>query len=263
MPNYNNREFIADPFIIKRDNDIFISVEKLKYKKNVGQISFLQVNKNAKVVMNQDNIIPSQNHLSYPFIFEYKNEIYMIPESYEANEISIYKAIDFPKEWNKIKVIIKNFKGVDSTIIKHNEKWWLFTTEKEDGHSYKLKIFFSNDLLGDWFPHNNNPVKMDVRSTRGAGNIFSKDGELYRPSQDYSFASERRIVINCIKKLNEFEFEEIPVYTIDPLTDSPFPDKIHTISSYNDITVIDACKTVSFFKSPLYIVNKLKRVFQR
>ena len=38
-------------------------------------------------------------HLSYPYLFEFKDDLYMCPETGEKGEIRLYKCIDFPLKW--------------------------------------------------------------------------------------------------------------------------------------------------------------------
>ena len=89
--------FYADPFLVKRKNEFFLFFENYSYKKNKGNIS-CGVLKNDKLT-NIKDIISSKNHYSYPFIFNYENKFYLIPESYQSNRLEIYISIDFPYKW--------------------------------------------------------------------------------------------------------------------------------------------------------------------
>ena len=95
--------------------------------------------------------------------------------------------------------------AVDSTILFHNNKWWLFTGIKEnDGasNSDELFLFYSQDPTSDqWIPHPQNPIISDVRRARPAGKIFSYQNKLYRPSQNGSYHYGYGININRIKKI--------------------------------------------------------------
>ena len=35
-------------------------------------------------------------HMSYPYVFKWQEDFYMIPESQEANSVRLYRALDFP-----------------------------------------------------------------------------------------------------------------------------------------------------------------------
>ena len=41
-------------------------------------------------------------HVSYPYLLKHDDAFYCIPETARANEVSLYKAEDFPCDWRKI-----------------------------------------------------------------------------------------------------------------------------------------------------------------
>ena len=51
----------------------------------------------------------------------------MVPESSEINEVSIYKATNFPGEWKKFCVILDNVNAVDTNLIRFNNKIFLIS----------------------------------------------------------------------------------------------------------------------------------------
>lgn len=38
-------------------------------------------------------------HLSYPFVFEHEGDIFMMPEGSRSGQLKLYRAVDFPNEW--------------------------------------------------------------------------------------------------------------------------------------------------------------------
>src|SRR5690606_38007391 len=113
---------------------------------------------------------------------------------------------------------------------------------KNDGVHYNLKLHFADNVFGNWQPHPKNPVKTDIRCARPAGNIFVHNGEIFRPSMDYSEKVEGRIVINKILKLSKTDFKEEKFCIVNPYTDTFFSDKIHTLSQVGQFTIIDGAK---------------------
>ena len=72
---------------------------------------------------------------------------------------------------------------VDSTILFHKNKWWLFTNiadpEGTSPHN-ELYLFSSDNLLShNWKSHPMNPVISDVKRARPAGKIIEHKGILY------------------------------------------------------------------------------------
>jgi hypothetical protein len=256
----SKKYYLADPFPIYINNSLHIFLEYYDYVKGKGDI-FSYNDKKIKLSFS------SKYHYSYPLTFQYNDKIYQIKESYEENSISIYELNNFKNEWFKRSDIVSDFAGIDSTILFYENLWWLFTTQKNNGHSYKLFIYYSENLFSDWRPHNNNPVKMNVSSSRGAGNIFKMGEDIFRPSQDYSISNERSIIINKIDILNKYEFHESAVYNINPIQNISFNSKIHTLSSHKDCVALDVCKTISLFSNPLifskFVYGKLYRKLRK
>ena len=69
-------------------------------------------------------ILEKDYHLSYPFVFEDNNEIFMIPESKENKTIDLYKCIDFPYKWKHEKTLINNIMAVDATVLFKDNKYF-------------------------------------------------------------------------------------------------------------------------------------------
>jgi len=248
-------EFFADPFLIKYNNNRFIFFEKFKFEKNKGQILVINfndknINKEAKTSLTKIH------HMSYPFVFRCCGVIYLIPEEPTANEIALYKAKKFPYTWEKIGVLIDNIQGGDPTLIKFNDLWWLFCTHKGKNGNLKLFLYYSQDLLGKWFPHKNNPVKIDIKSARPAGKIFEYKGNLIRPSQDCSQTYGGSIVLNKINKLTPDEFEEEPIKLIKPNFLDKFNKGIHTINFDDNFIFVDGKRYRVYMKKFRMVIKE-------
>jgi len=231
----------ADPHIVFKDNLYYIFIEEFILKKNKGHISLLIMDENGNY-KKPITIIDKPYHLSYPFIFEWKNDYYMIPESSKNKSIEMYKCINFPDKWEFFMNLMENISAVDTTLYYDQGKWWLFTNIIEnDGasRSDELFLFFSdNPLSHNWKPHPQNPIISDARKARPAGKIFSQNGHIYRPSQDCSKTYGYAIKINQIIKLNDTEYEEMEVDSIKPNWDKNIT-AIHTFNKENKLTIID------------------------
>ena len=46
-------------------------------------------------------IIEEEYHLSYPYIFETKEGIFIMPESGANSDLTVYRAVSFPDKWEK------------------------------------------------------------------------------------------------------------------------------------------------------------------
>ena len=240
----DTKKYLADPFAFKYQNEIHVLMEEVDHrvvKGFISEIIFSQDQPADDFRMNQAKLsLPS--HMSYPYILEHEDNVYCIPETSEAREVTIYKLNKQTNEWGKVKTIIRDFPAVDSTIVRHGEYWWLFCTKASSSlqsQNNELHVFYSLDLLGNWEPHQSNPVKIDVRSSRSAGTPFYHNKELYRPAQDCSKTYGGKIVINRIKVLSLNKFEEETVSIIQPKSDSLYSDGLHTISTAGEWTILD------------------------
>lgn len=257
----DRRRFVADCFAIEKNGQKYVFLEGLDYSDGKGYLSAALFKNNR--LENEQVILKEPFHLSYPFVFEYGNEFYCIPETNEAGCIMLYRAEEFPYKWKRDSVLVAGFKGIDTTVFQHEGKWWMFSSEKDNGPYHKLNLFYSENLRGPWKEHIQNPVKIDITATRGAGAVFTHQGKLYRPAQDYSEKIEGRMRICEIEKLSPDEFSEREVTIVNPFTGSAFGDKAHTLAPLGDITIVDGCKQVFIFSDPAIAWFKISRLLKQ
>jgi hypothetical protein len=233
--------FWADPFVIFKDDTYFIFIEEYMYKTRKGHISCLRMDKKGNYSM-PEKIIEKPYHLSYPFVFIYDNEYYMIPETTSNRTVDLYKCVEFPNKWEFKETLINNIYAFDVTLLNKDGKWWLFATVIENKgapSTDELFLFFSSKLFsGHWTPHPMNPIVSDVRSARPAGNIFSYNQNIYRPSQNSSKQYGYGMKINQIVTLTEYEYKEVCVNEVEPLWDKKIFG-CHTFNYAEGLTVID------------------------
>jgi len=233
--------FWADPFIFEREGRTYILFEEYIYKNKMGRISCVEIKKDGHVSIPQI-VLERPYHLSYPFIFGYRGEFYMIPESAQNRTIDIYRCTRAPDQWVFHKTLMQGVRAADTTLIEHAGLWWLFATIAGRGGSTwdELHLFHTDNPLSDiWTSHPMNPIISDVRSARPAGRIFRRDGGLIRPSQDSSLRYGYAINLNHIIRLTTTEYIEERIERIEP----PHSGKIlatHTYNRSGDFLVLDA-----------------------
>jgi hypothetical protein len=227
------------------DDKYYVFVEEFVYKANKGHIAVLELDEKGQLLKTQ-KIIENPYHMSYPFVFQRDNTFYMIPETGGYRSIDLYRCTEFPGKWEFVKSIMKDINAVDSTLFHHNGKWWLFTLiDKIDSNlavSPELYLFWSDDFLSDlWTGHPMNPVVTDVRMARPAGRIFSRDGEIYRPSQDCSGRYGNSFDISQILALNCEVYEEKRILKVKPDWDKALKGT-HTFNYHDGFTILDIYK---------------------
>ncbi len=204
-------DFVADPFMILIDQLWYMFFEVLNNGTSLGEIGY--ATSSDCIQWNYGEIILREKfHLSYPMVFRNNQELYMIPETRQANEIRLYKANLFPQKWIQEKVLVKG-DYADATIFSNDNRWWMFAL-----HGTKdLHLFYSDSLLGNWISHPANPIiEDDMKTSRPAGRIIKENGKIFRLAQDGVPLYGNKVRMFEITNLNrknysEIELEESPI----------------------------------------------------
>ena len=231
--------FWADPFPVFANGRHHIFVEELPFSTNIGHISVLELDQKG-ALQGSTRVLVKEHHLSYPFIFEWQGQHFMIPETGANRSIEMYRARTFPYEWELETVLMEGVYAVDATLVDVNGSWWMFANMAVEGavNTDELHIFQAPSPFGPWRAHRRNPVKSDGRCARPAGKLFYWNGDLYRPSQDCSGRYGSAVVINQVVRLNECEYREMAVSRIEPKW-APHLLATHTLNSAPGMTVAD------------------------
>ena len=238
----DKKSYYADPFIYDYHNTIYVFYEKFNYDKNLGEIYCSKLIDNNLIQEKKINL-DNNKHYSYPYIFDFNDEIFMIPETSSQNELQIWKCINFPYKWKFFHKLLIGKKVIDSSIlIDKNKKIWLFTNIDEgyfEDHVSCLYIFYLGDSLkNEPVSHIQNPVKIDCSSSRGAGQIYFENKSLIRPSQiNIKGVYGYGLNINYIESLNLNVFSEKTLKKVFPI--GQFKIGIHHLSKNKNIILID------------------------
>lgn len=231
----------ADPFPCVHDGKACIFFEEIPKPGERGHISLFNLENNKNRKLQSEKIIESDYHMSYPFLFKWRKELFMIPETSQNCTIQIYRCNKYPYEWELIDCIFEDVRAVDTTLIHIDDVWWLFTSFATEHCKYfndELSIYYSKSPFGPWKSHRKNPVISDVRVARSAGNLFYDNGFYFRPSQNSSGVYGHTISINKICRLTSDEYAEKQVFSIFPNWYSNLLGT-HTFNSIEGLTVID------------------------
>ena len=247
----------ADPFPIRVGNEYYIFHEEAPLSHYKGSI-VLSVVDNAGKSAGPIPILEKDYHLSYPFVFQWDDEFFMIPETSSHHQVELYHCVAFPSRWKLERVLLSGLAASDPTPAFVFGKWWLFASipVSGGGTAGELHLFYADSPLGPWTPHRANPVKSDVRSARPAGRIFENDGQFYRPAQDCSRRYGYAVSINRILQLNPDTYREVEVDKIVP-TREPTVVGVHTFNVAGDLTVIDC-----LVRRRKFLTNPWRRTLQ-
>ena len=227
--------WMADPMALVVNGHIHVLCERMRLDADQGHIAAITFD--GKDWTPEHEAIDAGCHAAYPYMFAFGGEVYCVPETSQANEVRLYRAIEFPNKWERAGTLVEGVAAVDNTIFEFGSRWWLFFTAA-DASDHRLYAFFSSSPFGPWRPHLRNPIKMDVRSSRPAGPPFWFAGSFYRPAQDSSMTYGGRIAVNRIVELSPAHFEEQTVSHLEPER-GRYGRALHTISTAGEFCVID------------------------
>jgi len=232
--------FWADPFLLEYNGTTWLFFEDYRYREKRGIIGVAPIIDGGQLGEVRA-CLDLGNHVSYPCVFSYDGEVFMIPETVTTDNIQLHRAIRFPYEW-KLEKVLYHTNAVDTTPWFDGARWWFFTTISEpDGCAVTSMIFSADTLTGQWISHPSNPFCTDVRFARNAGAIVTSGGRLFRPSQNCSERYGRNLSFNEILILNPEQYEERAVVEVLPDSTRGFIGG-HTYNSSGAFEVTDAVK---------------------
>ncbi len=232
--------FLADPFVITRDEKTYCFVEELDLKIDKALISVYELGKDAATPLGA--VLEEPFHLSFPYLFEYNNELFMCPETSAAGDIRVYQCDEFPMKWSLREILMPEFYAADTMLFEHDGRWWMFTNTDEariDEFCSELNIFWSDSPLStDWTPHKQNPVMIDSARARNGG-LLQQNGELFRVGQEQGFVTYgKRSRIHRITELTPEHYAEEEVARVMPEFDDGAHGG-HHLHSNGKVTVFD------------------------
>ncbi len=120
--------------------------------------------------------------LSYPYVFKYQNNYYMIPEAHAEKFVRLYRATEFPYNWTHEKDLLTGDTFISASVVEYAGMWWMFVGRLGNE---TLRLFYSSDLKAQWKEHPLSPiVAKDLNIARPGGRALVINGKLHRIGQD-------------------------------------------------------------------------------
>jgi hypothetical protein len=241
LPEMPPFTFVADPFGIWRDGQLFVFVEAFDYRTRLGRIEVLSFNRHLQL-LDWQPCIGERWHLSYPFIVEQQGEVFMLPEAHRSGKLTLYRATRFPEQWQVAALIELDCVPVDATPVRYQGRWWLFyspATSKLSKISH-LHAAWAERIEGPWHPHPGNPLRIDRASGRPGGTPIVMDGVLVLPVQDCDSTYGGAVRPLKISRLSPLDFQaEAGEAITAPPAFAPYADGLHTLSACGPVTLFD------------------------
>ncbi|MDO9119190.1 MAG: hypothetical protein Q7U39_14615 [Nitrospira sp.] len=172
---------VADPFMIYVAGTWYMFFE-LYNRRSHGEIG-CATSPDGFTWTYQRVVLAEPYHLSYPYVFEWQGEYYMVPESVRAHEVRLYRARRFPDQWDCIGTVLRGHGYADCSFLRDDDRWWMWA-ESSQGRSDTLRLFSATDLLGPWEEHPRSPIiEWNPHIARPAGRMVRVDGRPVRFAQ--------------------------------------------------------------------------------
>lgn len=249
---YKDR-FFADPFILDvRNDEIKVLVEEFVYKDWKGRISLLTIDKHSFCLKSTETLLELESHLSFPFIYREKGEIYVIPENSASGSLSAYKYIG--GELHKCNKLI-NEPVIDPVVIKINDRYFLLGSILGKNENSDLFIWESDRLLGSYKMTGYCPVLNNMpECARRGGDFFDFRGKTYSAVQNCRYNYGESLNICNVKKISGSELDEQIITILHP--DSRYKYGLHTFNMFDDLCVVDG---LTYLFRPLHkLIFRLK-----
>lgn len=227
----NDENYYADPFIFECEQGTFLFAEHMDRVRGIGSIAVSEFF-DGKFSRFQDVLLESF-HLSYPNVFAFGNEIFMIPESSAVKEVRLYRASRFPDKWELDSVLLSGKSYVDTSVLVCGDTITLFTYDFEAKESKQFDYDRNRGTVTE-----NTAVRLV--DERPAGNpITTGNGELIRPLQDCGGYYGKGILWTKIRQGCEEKIGELYPGTYELSARIPRITGTHTFNRSARFEVID------------------------
>lgn len=196
---------VADPFLARYAGDgwqMFVEVEAKR-----GEVG-LATSPDGLNWTYQGIVLSEPFHLSYPQVFQWEDEIYLVPESHQDESVRLYRAVSYPHRWEYVGNLLEGEAFSDPTLFFHEDRWWMWV-EITDFKFDTVHLFWASDLTGPWHPHPQSPVVHgDPRRARPGGSVRVVDGRVFRFVQDCVPAYGTKSRVMEVTTLTPTQYEE-------------------------------------------------------
>ncbi len=233
-----SRGWWADPCMVDAGGRKLVFVEEMDPATGLARIACAELADGG--ARDLGIVLQEPGHLSFPQVFNWQGQWQLTVESGYDRRVSLYRAVDFPRGWTRVRDLLTGWACVDPVLHEHEGRWYLFVNVAESGNSTSedLFLFVAASPEGPFTPHPASPIVCDVGRARMAGRIFTHRGRLIRPGQDCGPCYGSAIVFNEILELGPDTYRE-RVLSRFSASQVGAVDACHSYSSDGGIEVLD------------------------
>lgn len=186
----------ADPLLFHHASGRWLFCEAFDLAAGRGSIAAASMDDNGAVTGMQV-VLQEDFHLSFPTVFDWNGEIWMIPEASETNALILYRCVEFPGKWEQAArfpvgrplcdAIVMERIGTELTLLCSEIK-------PENGLYTRYRRYFlgknggaEGETAGGFTLTEDEPFNLQHREyglgNRNAGPLFRRNGQTVRPAQ--------------------------------------------------------------------------------
>lgn len=273
------RYWYADPFVFEKDGIVYIFFEAFDLVQRRGKEGYCILREDGSC-SEPKIIIDEPYHLSFPYIFEDNDEVYIMPEMCGDYSLKLFRAVSFPDKWEKVDTVLPDVYACDSIFIEYEKKRYLLTNEMYHNvpNGQYASCWVKNYLYKmDGLKVVEDGVKVadGDYGIRNAGKSFVENGVLYRIGQDSrNRLYGKGIVLNKINSLLPYDEEILWGLTCDEINshikrwDNNTLLGVHTYNFSVHYEVVDFSemrelnKMISVKRKSFYMRNIVEKVIK-
>lgn len=174
------RYWIADPFLVQEENEVFLFVEIYDRYKSKAYLGVMPLYPNKGELR---EVFEFDAHSSYPCVFKWNDQYYMVPESGARRKLSLLRCIDFPYEWEEVAILDDEADLADCTVFNYEGSLKVFLYERLSKSENNLSVADLNIEKGR-LENVMQVVHYDDNNGRCGGNVFvNSSGDYIRVVQ--------------------------------------------------------------------------------
>lgn len=182
----------ADPLLFHRDGERWLFCEDFDLSAGKGSIAAMPLSADGNIG-DPRTVLQENFHLSFPTVFDWNGNIWMIPETGADRSLCLYRCHTFPDGWEKVKAFPVGIELADTILLDVTpEELTLLCSQvqPENGlytryRRYRLRCAPGEE--GGFSLQEDEPFNLEHRAydlgARNAGPLFQWGDQLIRPAQ--------------------------------------------------------------------------------
>lgn len=245
---YTPGVWYADPLLFHHEGKRYLFCEAFDMAAGRGDIAVCEWDENGLLTAPRV-VLRGDCHLSFPTVFDWNGDVYMIPETGHNHTLELYRCRTFPDEWEKVQAFATGGETCDTILLdKTDTALALLCSEtRADNQLYVRYRRYTLRRLGGGFAleedeaYNLQHRAFDLTS-RNAGPLFWLDDQLIHPTQ-VSTTVDYGVYLQFYARRGA---SEVPLCAATPRNvtitglDAAQIVGIHTYCCDEDVEVIDA-----------------------